>query len=69
MLINYKLLVSQPTLLDGYLTMFISQTHFLDKKQQVVVKNIYFSDHDTVMLHISSSKNNDVKEDIDFDVV
>ena len=55
--------------MERYLTMFISQAHFLDKKQQVVVKNIYFSDHDTVMLHISSRKNNDVKEDIDFDVV
>ena len=67
---NYKLLVSQPTHLDGALLdhVYISDS-FSGHKTTVVIKNIYFSDHDAVMLHISPNKNNDVNEDIDFNVV
>ena len=70
MLTNYKLLVSQPTHLDGALLdhVYIADS-FSGPKTTVVIKNIYFSDHDAVILHISPNKNNDVNEDIDFNVV
>ena len=70
MLTNYKLLVFQPTHLDGALLDhgYIADS-FSGHKATVVIKNIYFSEHDAVILHISPSKNNDVNEDIDFNVV
>ena len=57
MLINYKLLVSQPTRLDGALLdhVYIADS-FSGQKITAVMKIIYFSDHDTVILHISPSK-------------
>ena len=69
-LTNYKLLVSQPTHLDEALLdhVYIADS-FSGHKTTVVIKNIYFSDHDAVILHISPNKNNDVNEDIDFNVV
>ena len=70
MLTNYKLLVSQPTHLDGAL---LDLAYIADsisgQKPTAVIKNIYFSHHDAVILHISPNKNNDVNEDIDFNVV
>ena len=61
MLTNYKLLVSQPTHLDGALLdhVYIADS-FSGHNTTVVIKNIYFSDHDAVILHISPNKNNDV---------
>ena len=70
MLTNYKLLLSQPTHLDGALLdhAYIADS-FSGHKTTVVIKNIYFSDHDAVILQISTNKNNNVNEDIDFNVV
>ena len=70
MLTNYKLLLSQPTHLDGALLdhAYITDS-FSGHKTTVVIKNIYFSDHDAVILQISPNKNNIVNEDIDFNVV
>ena len=58
MLTNYKLLVSQPTHLDGAL---LDHVYIADS----------FSGHKTteVIKNISPNKNNDVNEDIDFNVV
>ena len=67
---NYKLLVSQPTHLDRALLDHVNiADSFSRHKTTVVIKNIYFSDHDAVILHISPNKNNDVNENIDFNVV
>ena len=70
MITNYKLLVSQPTHLDGVL---LDHAYIVDSfsghKTTAGNKNIYFSDHYAVILHISPNKNNDVNEDIDFNVV
>ena len=70
MLTNYKLFVSQPTHLDGALLdhVYIADS-FSGHKTTVVIRNIYFSDHDAVILHITPNKNNGVNEDIDFNVV
>ena len=64
-LTNYKLLVSWPTHLDGALLdhVYIADS-FSGHKTTVVIKNIYFSDHDAVVLHISPQKSNDVNEDM-----
>ena len=70
MLTNCKLLVSQLTHLDGVLLDHVCiADSFSEHKTTVAIKNIYFSDHDAVILHISPNKNNDVNEDIDFNVV
>ena len=65
-----KLLVSEPTHLDGALLdhVYVADS-FSGQKTTVVIKNIYFSDHDAVIPHISPNKNNDVNENIDFNVV
>ena len=65
MLTNYKLFVSQPTHLDGALLdhVYIADS-FSGQKTTVVIKYIYFSDHDAVILHISPNKSNDVNEDV-----
>ena len=57
MLTNYKLLVSQPTHLDGALLdhVYIADS-FSAHKTTVVIKTIYFSDHDAVILHIPQQK-------------
>ena len=57
MLTNYKLLVSQPTHLDGALLdhVYIADS-FSARKTTVVIKTIYFSDHDAVILHIPQQK-------------
>ena len=46
--------------------MYIADS-FSGHKTTAVIKNIYFSEH--VITHISHNKNNDVNEDIDFNVV
>ena len=70
MLTNYKMLVSPPTHLDGALLDHIYIAYsFSGHKTTIVIKNIYFSGHDAVIRHISPNKNNDVNEDIDFNVV
>ena len=57
---NCKLLVSQPTHFDGALLDYVSiADSFSGHKTTVVIMNIYFSDHDAVILHISPNKNND----------
>ena len=48
---------------------FSTNSSFSGHKTTVAIKNIYFSDHDAVILHISPNRNNDVNEDIDFNVV
>ena len=70
MLTNYKLLVSQPAHFDRALLDHVCiADSFSGQKTTVVIKNIYFSDYDAVILHISPNENSDVKEDIDFSVV
>ena len=57
MLTNDKLFVSQPTHLDGALLdhVYIADS-FSAHKTTVVIKTIYFSDHDAVILHIPQQK-------------
>ena len=70
MLTNNKLLVSQPTHLDGALLDYVYiADSFSAHKTTLINKNIYYSDHDAVILHIGPNKNNNVNEDIDFNVV
>ena len=56
-LTNYKLLVSQPTHLDGVLLdhVYIADS-FSGHKTTVVNKKNYFSDHDVVILQLASTK-------------
>ena len=51
-LLDYKLLVFEPTHLDGQLLdhVYISNTFCANKATTAVIKNIYFSDHDAVKL-------------------
>ena len=60
-LYNYKLMVKEPTPLDGAL-LDHAYLHklFPSKNVNAVVKNIYFSDHDAVKLQILVGGNDDI---------
>ena len=68
---NYKLLVSEPTHMDGGLLdhVYIAKSFSTDKVSVTVIKNVYFSDHDTVKLQIKCKMLDNMDENIDFTIV
>ena len=68
---SYKSLVFEPIHLDGRLLdhVYISNSFCANKATAVVIKNIYFSDHDAVKLQMTLKSNSDIEESIDFSIL
>ena len=68
---NYKLLVSEPTHMDGGLLdhVYIARSFSTNKLLATVIKNVYFSDHDAVKLQIKCKRLDNMDENIDFTIV
>ena len=68
---DYNILVFEPTHLDGGLLdhVYVSNSFCVNIATTVVIKNIYFSDHDAVKLQITLRSNNDIEESINFSMV
>ena len=68
---NYKLLVSEPTHMDGGLLdhAYVARSFSTDKVSTTVIKNVYFSDHDAVKSQIKCKMLDNMDENIDFTIV
>ena len=68
---NYKLLVSEPTYMDGGLLdhVYIARSFSTNKLSTTGIKNVYFSDHDSVKLQIKCKMLDNMDENIDFTIV
>ena len=67
-LTRYKLMVSEPTPMDGgLLDHLYLMKHFLVRKHvNCTVNIIYFLDHDAVKIHIQKKNREEIDGDIDF---
>ena len=62
-------MISQPTHLDGELLKHVYIADSLSEHKTIVVIKIFIFQTMMLSFHISSNKNNDVNEDIDFNIV
>ena len=67
-LTEYKLVVSEPTHMEGGLLdhLYLMKQFLVRKHVNSTIKNIYFSDQDAVKIHIQKENSEKIDKDIDF---
>ena len=67
---EYKFMVSEPTYINVDLLdhLYLMKKFLFGKHVTSAVKNIYFSDHDAVKIHIHKGKREEIDRDMDFSV-
>ena len=67
---NYKLLVSEPTHINGGVLdhVYIAWSFSTDKVSTTMIKNVHFSDHDAAKLQIKCKMLDNMDENFDFTI-